>query len=123
MFLTNNSKLAATTIGEIHRDRWQIESIFKSLKQSLRIKTFVGTSAPALSRRSGGVDRDVSAQVPVTAGRPRLVVIEPGCAVEATTVRLPRRVPLAGRTVSAGLAQRARADAAMTTRWTGAYSN
>ncbi|MRR30018.1 IS4 family transposase [bacterium] len=49
VFLTNNRKLAATTIAEIYRDRWQIEQFFKSLKQSLRIKTFVGTTANAVA--------------------------------------------------------------------------
>ena len=38
----------ATTIAEIHRQRWQIEVFFRYLKQNLRIKTFVGTSANAL---------------------------------------------------------------------------
>src|ERR1019366_3279378 len=32
----------------IYRQRWQIELFFKALKQNLRIKTFVGTSANAL---------------------------------------------------------------------------
>jgi hypothetical protein len=48
VFLTNKLDLAATTIAEIYRDRWQIETFFKALKQSLRVKTFVGTSANAL---------------------------------------------------------------------------
>jgi hypothetical protein len=48
VFLTNHMGLAASTIAEIYRDRWQIEVFFKALKQSLRIKTFVGTSANAL---------------------------------------------------------------------------
>ena len=45
---TNNLTLAASTIAEIYRDRWQIEVFFKAIKQNLRIKTFVGTSANAL---------------------------------------------------------------------------
>jgi IS4 transposase len=45
---TNNQKLAASTIAEIYRQRWQIEIFFKAIKQNLRIKTFVGTSANAL---------------------------------------------------------------------------
>ena len=53
MFLTNSFKLAATTIGEIHPDRWQIETFFKSLKQSLRIKTSLDTSAAALKPQIG----------------------------------------------------------------------
>lgn len=45
---TNNFALAASTIGEIYRQRWQIENFFRAIKQNLRIKTFVGTSANAL---------------------------------------------------------------------------
>src|SRR5205814_6473819 len=48
VFVTNHLKLAAATIAAIYKDRWQIEQFFKSLKQSLRIKTFVGTSANAV---------------------------------------------------------------------------
>ncbi len=47
-FFTNNFGLAAATIAEIYRDRWEIESFFKTIKQNLRIKTFVGTSANAV---------------------------------------------------------------------------
>jgi hypothetical protein len=47
-FLTNQMSFAASTIAAIYRDRWQIESFFKALKQYLRVKTFVGTSANAL---------------------------------------------------------------------------
>ncbi len=48
VFLTNHLTLGATTIGAIYQDRWQIELFFKALKQNLKIKTFVGTSANAL---------------------------------------------------------------------------
>ena len=48
VFLTNNMKLAAATIAEIYKNRWQIELFFKALKQSCKVKTFVGTSANAL---------------------------------------------------------------------------
>jgi hypothetical protein len=47
-FLTNHLKFGATTIARIYKERWQIELFFKALKQLLRIKTFVGTSASAL---------------------------------------------------------------------------
>jgi hypothetical protein len=47
-FLTNQLRFAPSTIAKIYRDRWQIETFFKALKQSLRVKTFVGTSANAL---------------------------------------------------------------------------
>jgi hypothetical protein len=48
VFLTNHLGLGATTIARIYKDRWQIELLFKALKQNLRVKTFVGTSANAL---------------------------------------------------------------------------
>ena len=48
VFLTNHLKFAATTIAAIYKDRWQVELFFKALKQNLKIKTFVGTSANAL---------------------------------------------------------------------------
>ena len=47
-FLTNHLKFGATTIAGIYKERWQIELFFKSLKQLLRVKTFVGTTANAL---------------------------------------------------------------------------
>jgi hypothetical protein len=48
VFLTNHLTLAAATVAAVYKDRWQIELLFKALKQSLRIKTFVGTTANAL---------------------------------------------------------------------------
>jgi hypothetical protein len=48
VFLTNHLDLGPTTIARIYKDRWQIELLFKALKQNLRVKTFVGTSANAL---------------------------------------------------------------------------
>ena len=48
VFLTNNLVLAAATIAEIYKERWKVELFFKAIKQNLRIKTFVGTSANAV---------------------------------------------------------------------------
>ena len=48
VFVTNHLKLAASTIAAIYKDRWQIELFFKALKQSLKVKTFVGTSENAV---------------------------------------------------------------------------
>jgi hypothetical protein len=48
VLLTNNFKLAATTIAALYKERWQIELFFKAIKQNLKIKTFVGTSANAV---------------------------------------------------------------------------
>ena len=47
-FLTNNMTLAPETIARIYKERWQVELFFKAIKQNLKIKTFVGTSANAV---------------------------------------------------------------------------
>ena len=48
VFITNNFKLAASTIAELYKHRWQIELFFKWIKQNLKIKTFLGTSENAV---------------------------------------------------------------------------
>src|SRR5208283_2312175 len=48
VFLTNHFKLGASTVSAIYKDRWAVELFFKALKQNLKIKTFVGTSANAV---------------------------------------------------------------------------
>jgi len=47
-FLTNNFKLAAATIANIYKARWEIELFFKWIKQNLKIKSFLGTSKNAV---------------------------------------------------------------------------
>jgi Domain of unknown function (DUF4372)/Transposase DDE domain len=48
VFLSNLLAFGATTIAAIFKDRWKVELFFKALKQNLKIKTFVGTSANAV---------------------------------------------------------------------------
>lgn len=48
IFLTNNFKLAASTIAAIYKDRWQVELFFKAIKQNLKIRAFVGLSRNAI---------------------------------------------------------------------------
>lgn len=48
VLITNHHEFGATTISSIYKDRWQIEIFFKTIKQNLRIKSFVGTSSNAL---------------------------------------------------------------------------
>ena len=48
VFITNNLQFAATTIAAIYKDRWQVVSFFKAIKQNLKIKTFLGPSANAV---------------------------------------------------------------------------
>lgn len=45
---SNNLKWKASTIAELYRRRWDIETFFKLLKQNLNVKTFVGTSENAV---------------------------------------------------------------------------
>ena len=44
----NNFKLAAKTIADIYKSRWQVELFFKWIKQNLKIKSFIGTSKNAV---------------------------------------------------------------------------
>lgn len=46
--LTNNFALAAKTIADIYKARWQIELFFKWIKQNLKIKSFLGTTPNAV---------------------------------------------------------------------------
>ena len=48
VFITNDHGLGASIIAAIYKDRWQIKLFFQALKQNLKIKTFVGTSANAV---------------------------------------------------------------------------
>ena len=48
VLLTNHLQFAASTIARIYKDRWKIEIFFKTIKQNLKIKTFVGTSPNAV---------------------------------------------------------------------------
>ena len=48
VFLTNNFHLAAKTIADLYKSRWQVELFFKCIKQNLKIKSFVGTSKNAV---------------------------------------------------------------------------
>jgi len=48
VFVTNNFILAARTIADLYKSRWEIESFFKWIKQNLKIKSFLGTSQNAV---------------------------------------------------------------------------
>lgn len=48
VFVTNDLRLAASTIADVYRQRWQIELFFKWIKQNLRIKAFLGRSLNAV---------------------------------------------------------------------------
>lgn len=48
VFLTNNFNLAASTICALYKARWDVELFFKTIKQNLRIKKFLGTTVNAV---------------------------------------------------------------------------
>ena len=48
VFLTNSSELSAEDIIDIYRRRWQIESLFKQLKQNFQLRYFYGDSVNAI---------------------------------------------------------------------------
>lgn len=48
VLLTNHLEFASSTIAKVYKDRWEIEIFFKTIKQQLKIKTFVGTSPNAV---------------------------------------------------------------------------
>lgn len=47
-FLTNNTNLSALTISNIYRRRWQIETLFKRIKQNYPLRNFLGDSENAI---------------------------------------------------------------------------
>ena len=47
-FLANHLAVAAPTVAQLYRYRWQVELFFKWIKQHLRIKSFFGTSENAV---------------------------------------------------------------------------
>ncbi|OGV50450.1 MAG: hypothetical protein A2X49_14765 [Lentisphaerae bacterium GWF2_52_8] len=51
MLLTNKKKLLCFTISEIYTDCWKTEIFFKTIKQNLKIKSFLGTTPKLLGRR------------------------------------------------------------------------
>jgi len=48
VFITNRFDLAAKTICNLYKARWQVELFFKVLKQQLQVKKFLGTSVNAV---------------------------------------------------------------------------
>lgn len=47
-FVTNNFKMAPATIAAIYKKRWQIELLFKRIKQNYPLKYFLGDSENAI---------------------------------------------------------------------------
>ena len=47
-FITNNYELEADKIADIYKNRWQIETLFKRLKQNFPLKYFLGDNQNAI---------------------------------------------------------------------------
>lgn len=47
-FITNNYELPAEKIADIYKNRWQIETMFKRLKQNFPLKYFLGDNQNAI---------------------------------------------------------------------------
>lgn len=47
-FITNNMKMSPLTIANIYKKRWQIEMLFKRIKQSYPLKYFLGDNENAI---------------------------------------------------------------------------
>ena len=46
--ISNQIEWTARTIADLYKKRWNIELLFKAMKQNLQIKTFLGTSENAV---------------------------------------------------------------------------
>ena len=51
VFLTNSTELTAEEVVEIYKRRWQIESLFKQLKQNFQLRYFYGDSVNAIENQ------------------------------------------------------------------------
>ncbi len=47
-FITNRFDLVTQTICDLYKSRWQVELFYKTLKQNLKIKKFLGTTSRAV---------------------------------------------------------------------------
>jgi IS4 transposase len=48
VFMTSLLSLTGEEVAAVYKERWQIETFFRTLKQNLRVKTFIGTSFNAI---------------------------------------------------------------------------
>ena len=116
VFFSNLLHLAASTIAAIYKERWKVELFFKALKQTGKVKTFLGTSNQCGQDADlDGADRDVDLEVFADEGHLWLVAFQSGGSIAPATVYLPRFVGLAeytdGRAASSTPTRRAVADA------------
>jgi transposase len=98
-FTPSNLTLAASTIASIYEERWQMELFFKALKQSLKLKTFVGTSENAVhSQIWTALIAILLINYLQIKSHLRLEPVQSGGTATAAPVRLSRSVPVVQRT-------------------------
>lgn len=47
-FITNNKKMKSSTIAQLYQKRWQVETLFKRLKQNNQLRYFLGDNENAI---------------------------------------------------------------------------
>jgi hypothetical protein len=107
VLLTNHLEWSVCTMAAIYKDRWQIELFFKALKQYLKIKTFVGTTANAV-------------HIPIWTAVRAAVMIHLLRVLEAVISQRRHMVPLGSVTGGGTTAQGLRPCAAVVTIYTAA---
>jgi hypothetical protein len=94
VFLTNHLEFGYDDdCRHLYKDRWKVELFFKAIKQNLKIKTFLGTSANAVHTPNlDGIDCDAIVAVPAIEGHLRLVVVQFGGSLAPSIVCVSRPV-------------------------------
>lgn len=99
IFLTNLMQLAASTIAAIYKERWQIELLFKALKQHLRTPQDQDVCGHERERGAGAdldcADRHGVAEVPAAQVHVAVESIESGGVAPLQSVDVSGPVGLA----------------------------
>jgi predicted AlkP superfamily pyrophosphatase or phosphodiesterase len=73
VLIVNHFGLSASTVADVYENRWQVELLFKTIKQNLKINAFVGISGNAVFAMMIGLLAAFAA-LPIQAAQPRLVL-------------------------------------------------
>ena len=97
VFLTNHLEFGSTTIADIYKDRWQIEVFFKTLKQNLKIKSFVGDQSQChIHPDLDSFNRDTPFEVVASPLQSQMVLVQPGSHAPTEFIYLSGFARLAG---------------------------
>jgi len=106
VFVTNHLKLAASTIDRIYRERWQIETFFKSLKQLRRSRPSWDQRERRAERNLDSINRHAIAALAQTQSQVRLELVNLLALLPAATV-VYRDWKVAGRSFPRSASTRA----------------